>query len=267
MKTNWLTTIWGLLLVIGAQSITPATSQAADLQTIRDRGYLIVGIKAHFAPMSFQTTSGEPDGFEVAIAKQLALDIFGNFGKSDTVRWKPLSNADRLTAVMSNRVDLTIAQVTATESRRRWVSFSSPYYFEVGAVAVHNPALRTLSELRGQSVAVLNHSSTAIALTEQFPEIRLRVVSSYREAFDRLQRGEVQAVAGDRLALSQSLTPLNGFRFLHSEIGLYPFAIALPKGVQYSALREQVNRSVLHLRQTGWLRENALKWGLYWTID
>jgi polar amino acid transport system substrate-binding protein len=264
MKTNWLRTIWGSLLVIGAQSIAPATSQAADLQTIRDRGYLIVGIKTHFAPMSFQTTSGEPDGFEVAIAKQVAREIFG---KSDTVRWKPLSNADRLTAVMSDRVDLTIAQVTATESRRRWVNFSAPYYFEVGAVAVHNPALRTLSELRGQSVAVLNHSSTAIALTEQFPEIRLRVVSSYREAFDRLQRGEVQAVAGDRLALSQSLTPLNGFRFLHTEIGLYPFAIALPKGVQYSALREQVNRSVLQLRQTGWLRENALKWGLYWPVD
>jgi polar amino acid transport system substrate-binding protein len=265
MKTSWVTTIWGSLLVIGLRSmIAPEPSQAADLQTIRDRGYIIVGIKPNLAPISFQTISGEPDGFEVAIAQHLALDIFG---KSDAVQWKRLSNADRLTAVISDRVDLTIAQVTATESRRRWVAFSAPYYFEVGAVAVHSPALRTLSALRGQSVAVLNQSSTAIAFTEQFPEVRLRPVTSYQEAFDRLQRGEVQAVAGDRLALSQYLTPLNGFRFLNTEIGLYPFAIALPKGVQYSGLQEQVNRSVLQLRQTGWLRETALKWGLYWTID
>jgi polar amino acid transport system substrate-binding protein len=272
MKTGWAKagvtiiwgSLWGSLLMMGLRSIAPEVSQAADLQTIRDRGYIIVGIKANSVPMSFQTDLNEPVGFEVDIAKQLAIEIFG---KPEAIRFKPLSNTDRLTAVTSDRVDLTIAQVTATDSRRRLVDFSAPYYFEVGAVAVGNPTIQKLNEFNGKSIAVLKDSSTAIALTEQFPKVQLRVVLSYREAFDLLQQGKVPAVAGDRLVLSQYRHQIENLRLLNDEIGLYPMAIVLPKGVQYGSLREQVNRSVNHGRQTGWLKERALKWGLYWAVD
>ncbi len=243
---------------------TPEASQAADLQTIRDRDYVIVGIKANPAPMSFQTELKESVGFEVDLAKQVAIEIFG---KPDAIRFKLLSNADRLTAVMTDQVDLTIAQVTATDSRRRLVDFSAPYYFEVGAVVVQNPTIQKLNELTGKSIAVLKDSSTAIALTKQFPAIQLAFITSYSDAFSRLDRGEVQAVAGDRLALTARVNPVGGLRLLKDEIGLYPLAIVMPKGVKYGPLRDVVNRSVNHGRQTGWLKERALKWGLYWAVD
>jgi polar amino acid transport system substrate-binding protein len=262
MQMGWVKIIWGSLLLLGLQ--IPQASQAADLQTIRDRGYVIVGIKPNPAPMSFQTDLKEPAGFEIDLAKQVAIEIFG---KPDAIRFKPLSNADRLTAVMTDQVDLTIAQVTATDSRRRLVDFSAPYYFEVGAIAVQNPTIQKLSELTGKSIAVLKESSTAIALTEQFPAVQLEFVTSYADAFSRLDRGEVQAVAGDRLVLSTRLNQVSGLRLLKDEIGWYPLAIVMPKGVKYGPLRDVVNRSVNHGRQTGWLKERALKWGLYWSVD
>ncbi len=262
MKTGWVNIIGGSLLLLGLQ--IPNASQAADLQTIRDRGYVIVGIKPNPAPMSFPTDLKEPAGFEVDLAKQVAIEIFG---KPDAIRFQRLSNADRLTAVMTDRVDLTIAQVTSTDSRRRLVDFSAPYYFEVGAVVVQNPMIQKLSELNGKSIAVLKESSTAIALAEQFPGVQLEFVTSYADAFARLDRGEVHAVAGDRLALTARLKQMGNLRFLKDEIGLYPLAIVMPKGVKYGPLRDAVNRSVNHGRQTGWLKERALKWGLYWAVD
>jgi polar amino acid transport system substrate-binding protein len=266
MKMGWAKTgrltLWGSVLLLGLNALN--TAQAADLKTILDRGYVIVGIKPNSAPMSFQTDLKEPIGFEVDLAKQVAMEIFGT---PDAIRFKSLSNADRLNAVMTDRVDLAIAQVTATDSRRRLVDFSAPYYFEVGAVAVQNPTIQKLSELNGKSIAVLKDSSTAIALTEQFPALQLEFVTSYADAFVRLDRGEVQAVAGDRLALSTRFNQISSLRFLQDEIGLYPFAIVLPKGVQYGSFRDVVNRSVNHGRQTGWLKERAVKWGLYWAVD
>ena len=213
--------------------------------------------------MSFQNELGTPIGFEVDLARRLAMDIFG---KPDAVKLKPLSNADRLTAVMTDRVDVTIAQVTATDSRRRLVDFSVPYYFEAGAVAVQNPGFQTLGHLRGHPVAVLNNSSTAITLQERVPGVQLRIVTSYREAFELLQQGTVKAVVGDRLALTQhikqGLNQSDGLRLLKDAVGLYPLAIVMPKGTQYGSLRNQVNRSVTRWQETGWLRDQEQKWGL-----
>ena len=82
---------------------------AAELSDIRDRGYIIVGIKNNRPPLGFIDTDGNLAGFEVDIARRLASDIFG---VENAVQFVPLSNVDRLNAVLDERVDIAISDIT-----------------------------------------------------------------------------------------------------------------------------------------------------------
>lgn len=250
-----------LMLPLGARP-----GLAVALQTIRDRGFLSVGVKTNLFPMGFRDESGKLVGFEIGMARKLAEELLGS---SDAVKLVAVSHVDRLQAVADGRVDVAIAAVTATDSRRRWVDFTAPYYFERSTVAVlDSTPFRNLRDLRGEAVAVLKASSAIEALSEVFsvdePDLTVVEVESYAAALAQLRSGQVKAVVGDRIMLLGLLRQdFPRLRLLDEELGLYPMAIAMPKGVESGSLRSFVNESLLRWQQNGWLRE---QWSL-WNLD
>jgi polar amino acid transport system substrate-binding protein len=238
-------------------------SDAVALQVIRDRGFLSVGVKTHLFPMGFRDESGKLVGFEIAMAKRLAEELLGS---SEAVRLIPVSNVDRLQAVASGQVDVAIAAVTATDSRRRWVDFTAPYYFERSMIVVQStgptPPIQTLADLLGESVAVLKGSSAIEALNGEGLNLTLVEVESYDAGLAQLRSGQVQALVGDRIMLLGILRQEPSLQFLKEEFGLYPMAIAMPKGVDSASLRSGVNAAVERWQQNGWLRSQWLQWNL-----
>jgi polar amino acid transport system substrate-binding protein len=265
--------MYGCFLAFGLSwSVVLMTSlpgNTADLQTIRDRGFLSVAVHDDRFPLSFRDATGHWSGFEVEMAQTLALDLFG---KRDAVKFIPVANSDRLRVVADGQVDLAIASITATPSRSRWVAFSSPYYFERSAIVVQNnlpqnrpsqnSLVRTIGDLRGQSVAVLKNSSAMDALMSQSLGLILVEVESYAEGWSKLRSGQVQALAGDRVMLLGAMRKDADLRLLRYEFGLYPMAIAMPKGAQYASFREKVQGVVDRWQRSGWLKEQWQRWNL-----
>ena len=101
-------------------------SWAAELAAILRRGHLIVAVKDNLRPLGFRDGTGQLQGLEIDLARRLAQDLFGT---TDAVILKPVTNNNRLPAVLSGEVDLAIANVTTTANRLRLVNFSQPYYF------------------------------------------------------------------------------------------------------------------------------------------
>ncbi len=247
-------------LVAGTLEIRP--SDAVALQVIRDRGFLSVGVKTNLFPMGFRDESGRLVGFEIAMARRLAQELLGS---SESVRLIPVSNVDRLQAVAEGRVDVAIAAVTATDSRRRWVDFTAPYYFERSMIIVPSSptaAPQTLADLLGESVAVLRGSSAIEALNTESLNLTIVEVESYAAGLAQLRSGKVKALVGDRVMLLGILRQEPSFRFLKEEFGLYPMAIAMPKGVDSASLRSGVNQALDRWQQNGWLRSQWLDWNL-----
>ena len=249
---------------LGAVLMTILPGNTADLQTIRDRGFLSVAVHDDRYPLSFRDAAGHWSGFEVEMAQTLALELFG---KRDAVKFISVANSDRLRVVADGQVDLAIASITATPSRSRWVAFSSPYYFERSAIVVQdnpyqNTLVRTIGDLRGQSVAVLKHSSAMDALMSERLGLILVEVESYAEGWSKLRSGQVQALAGDRVMVLGAMRKDADLRLLRDEFGLYPMAIAMPKGVQYASLREKVQGVVDRWQRSGWLKEQWQRWNL-----
>jgi polar amino acid transport system substrate-binding protein len=168
-----------LLMLIGAVWGTVARAEAAELDEIRDRGYLIVGVKDNLRPLGFQDSQNQLQGFEIDIARQLATDLIG---AGADVELKPLLNQDRLDALLSGEVDLLVARMSITDARARLVDFSRPYYIDGAAFVTRNDAIQSLRDLQQQTVAVLSGSDTIPSVRSLLPSVRLQGVESYLEA-------------------------------------------------------------------------------------
>lgn len=248
-----------VLSIVGASLVMPSFSRAADLQTIRQRGRLVVAVKDNLRPLGFRGTDRQLQGFEIEIARRLAQELLG---RQDAVELQPVLNQDRLSAVLDGQVDLVIARVTATASRSRLVSFSFPYYLDGTALVTRDSSLRNLSSITDRPIAVLNGSSTIDTLRYRLPTATLVGVDSYEAARTLLEAGGAIAFAADASVLSGWVQEFPGYRLLSPSFSVEPLSIVMPKGLQYEDLRRRVNEIVMRWQQEGWLKERAAYWGL-----
>lgn len=254
MAWNWL----GFGLALGAQ-LAALPVFAADLDTILARGYLIVGVRESWQPLSFRDRDGNLVGLEIDIARGLAEAIFDD---PEAVEFTVVANTDRLPAVLEDRVDVAIAGVTLTASRQRLVSFSPPYYLDGAAVLVHDPRYSRLEDLQQQRLGVLQGSSTVAVVRYLLPRATLTPLFSYREALNRLSSGQIDAFAGDITVLTGWQQNHSGYYLVPSLLSAEPLAIALPKGTQYTDLRTLIGQTVTQWHQNGWLEDRSTFWGL-----
>jgi polar amino acid transport system substrate-binding protein len=254
--------LWGWAIA-GALWFTPLAvlpaSQAAELSEIQERGYLIVGVKENLPPLGFRDPSGQLVGFEIELARQIAQVLLGS---PDAVVFQPLTNQERLRAVVEDQVDLVIAHLTATEARARVVAFSAPYYLDGTTFITRDPAVQTFTDLSQATIAVLNGSSTIAVVRSQLPQARLVGVESYQQAKELLDAGQIQAFAADASILTGIAQQDSRYRVLPSLLSTEALAVALPKGLQYDDLRQQVDQAIAQWQQGGVLHNRAIDWRL-----
>ena len=248
----------GLGLALGARlAVLPVF--AADLETIRDRGHLIVAVREGSRPLSFRDREDCLAGLEIDIARGLAAKIFG---RPDAVEWVVVPNQDRLTAVLDDRADVAIAGITLTPGRQRLVSFSPPYYLDGTGLLVRDPRFQSLQDLQRARLGILQGSSAVAVVRHLLPLASLTPVDSYQDAFDRLSTGQIDGFAGDATVLTGWQQDHSDYRLVPSLLSAEPLAIALPKGTQYTDLRSLVNQTVNTWHHSGWLEDRVTFWGL-----
>jgi polar amino acid transport system substrate-binding protein len=232
---------------------------AAELPKIQQPSHLNIAVKDNLYPLGFRDTSGNLQGFEIDLAKALALDLLG---KPNAVKLIPVANRDRLSLVLDHKVDLAIARVTATSSRSRIVDFSVPYYLDGTALITKDSSVEKLSDLVKRKVAVLKNSSTIPVVQYYLPNAELVGVNSYEEARSLTQSHAVSAFAADGSVLSGWVKIDHQYKLLPIKLSTEPLSVVMPKGLQYDKFREQVNGAISRYIAGGWLQQRATYWGL-----
>ncbi len=246
-----------LLLFVLVLSTSTRIVRAGEFAEIVRRGHLVVAVKDNLRPLGFRDQHGHLQGFEIDLARQLARGLLGD---STAVLLKPVANQKRLTALLSGEVDVAIANLTATENRRRIVTFSQPYYTSGTGLITQKPSLRNAQDLR--TVAVLQQSHNISVIRSALPAAKLVGVRTYRDAKTSLETDKAEAFAGDQVVLAGWIQQHSQYRSLGPPIARRPLAIALPKGQQYNSLLEKINQSLEQLKQTRWLQQRLQYWGL-----
>lgn len=249
--------IFGLLL--GVQCIASPVAFSADLETIQERGYLIVAVKDNWRPLGFIDEAGELAGLEIDIAVRLAEELFDD---PTAIEFVPVSNLERLTMVLNDEVDMTIAGVAITPMRQRVVDFSSPYYLDGTAFLTRNPQIRELADLQQGAIALIEGSAAVAHVNYTLPTAELIGVPSYLAAYETLETGQADALAADLTVLSGWVQEYPDYRLLPGVLTAEPLAIVMPKGNQYIELRRFVNEEIEAWHADGWLEERTTAWRL-----
>ncbi len=259
MKLKGKRVIFFLLAFSFLLSISSFPGAAAELKKIQQRGYIIIGVKDNLRPLGFRDAAGNLQGLEIDLAQRLAQDIVG---KPGAVKLQPVSNLTRLSVILEGKVDLVIADVTATGARARLVNFSAPYYFDGTAILTKVAAVQNLSNLARAKIIVLQGSSTIAKVRFLLPEAQLVGANSYEQARSLLESGAATAFAADATILSGWIQEYPQYRLLPTLIGAEPLCVVMPKGLQYDRLRQQVNAAIARYAAEGWLQQKVTNWGL-----
>lgn len=228
---------------------------AAELSDIKERGKLIIAVKDNTRPLGFTDNEGNLIGLEIDIARRLAKDILGD---KDAIVLQPVNNKDRLKAVIDEEVDIAIARVADTPSRRRIVDLSTYYYLDGTGIVTKDVTVAP----NNAEIAVLYDSETIAVVRDRFPDARLIGVNSYQEALNLLESDRVRAFAADISVLTGLVQEYPQYKLLPEKLSGAALSIVMPKGLQHKELQLAVDRAITDWRESGWLQERIEYWGL-----
>ncbi|MGB0560572.1 MAG: transporter substrate-binding domain-containing protein [Spirulinaceae cyanobacterium] len=254
-----VTSLVSSLAFAGVLTPFPPSVRAVELAEIQARGKLRVAVKDNLRPLGFRDASGQLQGLEIELARQLAEELVGD---RTAVELIPVRNDERLDLLLNEEVDLVIAQFTATRMRSRLVQFSRPYYLERTSFITLNPQIQTYGDLGGQRIAVLEGSGAIALVRRAFPQATLVGVESYQAALELLEMGGAEVFGGDRAVLVGWAQEYPAYQLVDVSLGGDALAIAMPKGRQHSELFLAVNTALEQLKASGWLATQQRRWGL-----
>jgi len=227
------------------------STAGSRLQTVLDRGRVIVGTGSTNPPWHFEDASGQLVGMDIDLAKLLAKGLFEDPEKVEFV----LGAADaRIPNLVTDKVDVIFQFMTITPGRAQQAEFTIPYYREgVGLMLTKGGELQTYEQLKERGSDI-----TISALQNVFIEdwIHLALPEAKVDQYDSVD-AEIQAINSRRAnaaALDQStigwLIAQFPDRYVDSGYGWMPnsYAAAVKPGDQ--VWLNFVN-SVLHEAMTG----------------
>jgi len=173
----------------------PASARAADrLDEAKARGKLLSSVWKDGRPFSALDDKGQPSGFDVDIARQLAKALFGDPGK---VEFVPVTPASRFEDLRGGKIDLLFT-TTILPERAETMDFSQPYFMSGHVLLVRkdSPVTR-VEELDGKTAIIVPGTSGAKYTAELAPGAQRLQVGSPAEAIRALKEGRADGWLGD----------------------------------------------------------------------
>ncbi|MGI9032214.1 MAG: glutamate ABC transporter substrate-binding protein [Acidimicrobiales bacterium] len=243
-------------------TFAPGTTMAA----IQAKGKLVVGTK--FDQPGFgqkNPTTGKVEGFDVEIAKLVAVGIFG--GTTDSVEpkidFQEAVSKNREPFIQNGTVDMVVATYTINDTRKQVVDFAGPYFIAHQDVMVKadDSSIKSVADLNGKKVCSGQGSTSATNLQAKAPQAQLTLFGTYSECAAALNDGRVVAVSTDAPILSGLVQQSQGaFKLVKAPFTDEPYGIGLKKGDD--AFRNFINDRLEQIYSNGdWAKAFAATLG------
>lgn len=214
-------------------TVTPATFPAGStMETIQKKGKIVIGTKFDQPLFGLKALSGQPEGFDVDIAKLVATAIFGSdlSGKTEFVE---TPSAVREQSIIDGKVDLVAATYTINDTRKQKVAFAGPYYIAGQSILVKkdNTAITGSDTLGGKKVCTVLGSTPLKTLQALAPPPDLSILfDTYSKCVEALKDGRVEAVSTDNGILLGFIKDNPGlFKLVGETFTKEPYGIGVKK--------------------------------------
>ncbi|MGM9934323.1 transporter substrate-binding domain-containing protein [uncultured Clostridium sp.] len=245
----------------GSADTSTASSDGSDIQKIKDNGVLKVGVKVDVPKYGYKNPdTGEIEGFEVDLSKQVAKKILGDENK---IELQGVTAKTRGPLLDNGEIDMVAATFTITEERKKSYNFSDPYLTDgVGLLVKKDAGYSNLKDLDGKTIGVAQSSTTRKALEEEAANqgiaLNFSEFSSYPEIKAALDSKRVDCFAVDA-------SILNGYVDDSSVIlddRYNPQEYGIASKLDNTALAEEINEVVNDMKTSGEIDKLIEKWGI-----
>ncbi|MCX7838771.1 MAG: transporter substrate-binding domain-containing protein, partial [Anaerolineae bacterium] len=230
-KNVWLVLALMLVVLVACSSATPVPTKSAlpqapagtGLRKVQDRGKLVVGTRSDtptFCYLNPQTNQLE--GFDVALAKEIANYIFGDPSK---VEFKIITSAQRIPQLKEGVIDLAIATMTINEERLKEIDFSVVYYVAGQRILVPQAStIKGLTDLDNKKVGAARGTTSATNL-KQMTKAQVVEFDTWAAAAQALVAGQLDAVSTDDIILYGFQLAYPGTKVVGSQFSYEPYGV------------------------------------------
>ncbi|MGI4798774.1 MAG: transporter substrate-binding domain-containing protein [Janthinobacterium lividum] len=193
------------LLCVNAE---PARA-GATLDAIRARGTLLCGVAMQAPGVATVTSQGRFIGFHVDICRALAAALFAD---ADKVRFVPLTNVTRFTAVQSGEIDVWEGTTAVTLSRDSTLGLSFPvatFYTGQGFLVNKRTGAKSAADLDGATICSGQGTEIEHNVADYTAKTGVKMQTITYEAASTLMSaflgGRCDAVSNDMVSLASNL--------------------------------------------------------------
>lgn len=185
--------------------VPPPAGYGTTLKTVQERGKLICGVNSAVPGFGYVDSAGNFSGFDVDYCRALSAAIFGDANK---VEFRPVTAAERFTALQSGEIDVlsrntTWSTVRDTELGGNFVH--TTFYDGQGIMVRTNTGIKTLKDLDGGTICVQTGTTTELNLADKMAEAGVQytpqVFDNADNTFAAYQEGRCDAVTTDKSGL------------------------------------------------------------------
>lgn len=201
---------------------------------INEAGTVTIGTKFDQPGFGLQNLEGEPEGFDVEVAKIIA----GALGiEEGDIEWRETPSDIREQVIENDEVDFVVATYTINDERKERISFAGPYY-NAGQMLMVNADNDTIT---GPEDLADNPDATVCSVTGSTPSENIKeylanddqlvLFDVYDKCADALSNGQVDVVTTDNVILAGFVGESDGeFKLVGEQFTEEPYGIGISKG-------------------------------------
>jgi polar amino acid transport system substrate-binding protein len=256
MRRRWAAKFPLVIAGIVLSALLVRSAAADELDDIKARGKLLIGVTESSPPFSFRDDAKGIIGYDVDLAAEVAKRL------GVAAKKVPIINAERISALQQDRVDLVAVGMTRANSRAGEVDFSYAYLDSPHMILVRKDSgIAHIAELAGRKLALVRSASVDAKLKAAVPRLQIAFFDTYDAAFAALADRRVDGFLADKM-LVLWFAQKSGHATDFALIGDYQ----LPRTAGFALkkneprFRDFVNQTLLGLEQSGAAARIYDKW-------
>jgi glutamate transport system substrate-binding protein len=230
---RWPTAVLAAALALAAGcSSGKSTKTGTTMAALSAAQKITIGTKFDQPLFGLKGLSGQPEGFDVEIAKIIVAEL----GIPDSaIAWVETPSAVREEKIAQGAVDLVSATYTINAARKERVSFAGPYYVAGQDLMVKkdNTTVTGPESLKAAKVKVCSvaGSTPGEKIKAYVDPTQLVLFDVYSKCGDALRTGQVDVVTTDNVILLGLIDKSGGaFKLVGKPFTSEPYGLGIKKG-------------------------------------
>ena len=218
------------------------------MAAIQDRGRLIVGVDQNTFMFGYRDPfTGELEGFDIDLAREIARRIFGD---PDRIDLRVVEADQRESALESGQVDLVVRTFSITCERKQNIDFSTTYFYANQKILAHKGSdIRSAADLSGKRVCAVSGTTSLKRVFDLDPRPTLVGVTSWTDCLLMMQQGQIDAISTDDVVLKGLARQDPDVDVVGESLGIEPYGVGINQ--DNDDLVRFVNGALTEIRDDG----------------